>query len=101
MQPKPPKEQADPTDPKRPTWTDRFFGLAGGRADNDQDDERRKKFAAAGAGMELAAGIGIFAGLGYLGDWYFGTLPWLTVIGALLGMTAGMYQLIKTIGRNG
>lgn len=92
---KPPRDD----DRERPSWSKRFFGLSSPRAESEDDDQRRKKWAAAGAGMELAAGIGLFAGLGYLGDWYFGTLPWMTVIGALLGMAAGMYQLIKTIGK--
>jgi len=82
----------------RPSWSQRFFGLSSPRAESDDDDDRRKKWVAAGAGMELAVGIALFAGLGYWGDWYFGSLPWLTVTGALLGMTAGMYQLIKKTG---
>ena len=82
---------------------DRFFGLSGkpGEAAESEarGDQRRKKWAAAGAGTELAAGIGLFAGLGYLGDRWLGTLPWLTVAGALLGMTAGLYLLIKAVQR--
>jgi F0F1-type ATP synthase assembly protein I len=80
-------------------WDRRFFGLAKPRVASEADDERREKWAVAGAGMELAAGIGLFAGLGYLIDWWLGSLPWGTVIGALLGMAAGMYQLIKTVNR--
>lgn len=55
----------------------------------------------AGAGLEMAAGIGLFAGIGYGLDYWWGSLPWGTVIGALLGMTAGMYLLIKAAQRQG
>lgn len=92
-------EQADRSDAK---WSRRFFGLSPAKSRDQADaegDQRREGMAAAGAGLELAVGIGLFGGLGYLGDRAWGTLPWLTVIGALLGMAAGMYQLIKTVGR--
>ena len=102
--PPPPKERAsNPAPPSRqradPGWGQRFFGLAAPRAASPADDATREKWAVAGAGMELAAGIGLFAGLGYLLDWWLGSLPWFTVTGALLGLAAGMYQLIKAVNR--
>ena len=86
--------------PRKPGWGEKFFGLAAPRRASSADDEQRQKWAVAGAGLELAAGIGLFAGLGYLLDRWLGSLPWATVVGALLGMAAGMYQLIKTVGRS-
>ncbi|MEM9419746.1 MAG: AtpZ/AtpI family protein [Planctomycetota bacterium] len=88
-------DSSDTPEPKKASWSDRFFGLAPAREPSPEDDARREKHAMAGAGLELAAGIGLFAGIGYGIDRWFGTLPWGTVIGALLGMTAGLYLLIK------
>jgi F0F1-type ATP synthase assembly protein I len=87
--------------PRKPTWTERFFGLSPARKATAEDDERRKRWAVAGAGLEVAAGIGLFGGLGYLIDMWLDSLPWGTLCGALLGMAAGLYQLIKTVSRNG
>ncbi|MEO1237451.1 MAG: AtpZ/AtpI family protein [Planctomycetota bacterium] len=91
---------AEPKKPEKPDWTQKFFGLAAPRRASAADDERRGKWAAAGAGMELAVGIGMFAGIGFLIDRWLGSLPWCTVVGALLGMAAGMYQLIKAVRRS-
>jgi F0F1-type ATP synthase assembly protein I len=96
--PGPPDDPPAP-DRDKPNWGQRFFGLVTPRASTADDDERREKFAVAGAGLELAAAIGLFAGLGYLLDWWLNTLPWFTVIGSLLGLAAGMYQLLKTVNR--
>jgi F0F1-type ATP synthase assembly protein I len=41
-------------------------------------------------GLEMAAPIG----LGYLADRYLGWLPWLTVLGALIGLVGGMAHLL-------
>ncbi|MEO0515073.1 MAG: AtpZ/AtpI family protein [Planctomycetota bacterium] len=90
--------------PTKPSWSDRFFGLTParrGRAVDDANDKRREQHSMAGAGLEMAAGIGLFAGIGYGIDRWLGSLPWGTVVGALLGMTAGMYLLIKAAQRQG
>ncbi|MEM9883588.1 MAG: AtpZ/AtpI family protein [Planctomycetota bacterium] len=84
-------------DRDKPGFGKTFFGLGPARAATAADDARRRKWAVAGAGTELAAGIGLFAGLGYLVDRWLGSLPWGTVVGALLGMAAGMYLLIKAV----
>jgi F0F1-type ATP synthase assembly protein I len=42
-------------------------------------------------GTEMVAPIG----LGVLADYYFHTLPWLTVGGAVLGLLGGFYHLYK------
>ncbi|MEM9915835.1 MAG: AtpZ/AtpI family protein [Planctomycetota bacterium] len=92
-----PHSKPDPDDPPRhpPGWGDRFFGLSPRQRNDAADEDRRQKHAMAGAGFELAAGIGLFAGLGYLIDRWLNLLPWCTVTGAMLGMIAGMYLLIK------
>ena len=107
MAPPPPPSDPPPSSkspatppPRKPGWGEKFFGLTPLRRASSADDERREKWAVAGAGLELAAGIGLFAGLGYLIDYWAGSLPWGTVVGALLGMAAGMYQLIKTVNRS-
>lgn len=42
-------------------------------------------------GMELVAGILVWAGIGYLVDRWLGTGPWLLALGALVGNAAGLY----------
>lgn len=64
---------------------------------SSRGDKRREMWVLAGAGTELAVGIGLFAGLGYFVDRWLGWLPAMTVAGALLGMSAGMYSLIKKV----
>jgi F0F1-type ATP synthase assembly protein I len=46
-------------------------------------------------GFELAAAVGGFIFVGYLWDRHFGSRPWGTLIGAVLGLTGGMYNLIR------
>lgn len=49
----------------------------------------------AGIGFELAAAVGGFTFLGYLWDRHFGSSPWGTLVGAILGLIGGMYNLIR------
>ena len=49
----------------------------------------------AGLGLELAGAV---AGLGFAGYWadrHFGTSPWGTLGGVVLGLVGGLYNLIK------
>ena len=46
-------------------------------------------------GLEFAVTVGIFTWLGLKGDERFGTDPWLTVVGSLIGIAAGMYLLLR------
>ncbi len=48
-----------------------------------------------GIGFELAAAVGGFTFAGYLWDRYFGSSPWGTLTGAILGLVGGMYNLIR------
>ncbi|MCE9592400.1 MAG: AtpZ/AtpI family protein [Planctomycetes bacterium] len=52
-------------------------------------------WAFAGVGLELAAGIGVLAFLGWWLDKRWGTGPWLLVTGAALGFAGGFYNLWK------
>lgn len=49
-----------------------------------------------GVGLELAAAVGGFALFGYLLDRHYGSQPKGLLIGALLGLIGGFYNLIKT-----
>lgn len=52
-------------------------------------------------GLELAGAVL----LGLFGGWWldrrFGTLPWLTLAGALLGLAAGFYRVARELFRPG
>lgn len=45
----------------------------------------------------IALTMGLPAGLGYWGDKSFGTKPWLTVAGAVLGGVLGMMELLQLV----
>jgi ATP synthase protein I len=46
-------------------------------------------------GIELVVATCLGGGLGYLGDARFGTLPWLTLLGVLLGTAAGIRNMLR------
>lgn len=46
-------------------------------------------------GFELLGAVGGFTLMGWLWDRYQGTSPWGVVIGAILGLIGGMYNLIR------
>ena len=50
-------------------------------------------------GIEIAAGIGLGALIGFWLDRRFGSSPWFLLGGLLLGCASGMYLLIKDISR--
>ncbi len=50
-----------------------------------------------GLGIQLAATVVIFALIGHWLDRVLDTSPWLLVIAALLGATAGLYNFIRTV----
>ena len=49
----------------------------------------------AGIGFELVAGVGAFILVGYWWDRHFGTGPKGVIVGAVLGLIGGMYNLIR------
>jgi ATP synthase protein I len=53
--------------------------------------------AIAGASYTLVGGIIVLGGLGYGFDYWRGTSPWGLIIGLLLGIVVGFYELIKTV----
>jgi F0F1-type ATP synthase assembly protein I len=58
-------------------------------------DRQRPWLNLASAGFEIAAAVGGFAALGWWIDRRRGTAPWGLLIGALLGLVGGLYNLIK------
>ncbi len=48
-----------------------------------------------GIGFELVAGVGAFVLVGYWWDRHFGTGPKGLIVGAVLGLIGGMYNLIR------
>jgi ATP synthase protein I len=52
--------------------------------------------AAAGASYTLVGGILVLGGLGYAFDKWQGSAPWGVLIGLVLGIIVGFYDLVKT-----
>jgi F0F1-type ATP synthase assembly protein I len=50
----------------------------------------------AGAGFEIAAAVGGFAALGWWYDRERGTAPKGLLVGALLGLVGGLYNLVRS-----
>ncbi len=47
-------------------------------------------------GLSFALGIALLAGLGNWLDGRWGTKPWLTLVGAVLGVVVGFVNLFRT-----
>lgn len=52
-----------------------------------------------GLGMQIAASMALFVGGGYLLDQWLGTLPWMTVLGAVAGLV-GVVALIVRVSQD-
>jgi len=52
--------------------------------------------AAAGASYTLVGGIILLGGIGYAVDRWQGSAPWGLLIGLILGVVVGFYELVKT-----
>jgi F0F1-type ATP synthase assembly protein I len=63
------------------------------------DDKAPKSGHFMGTGLEIAVGvvIGYFTG-NWLGN-HYGWNPWASVIGAMIGLIAGAYVLIREVNR--
>jgi F0F1-type ATP synthase assembly protein I len=48
-----------------------------------------------GLGLELAAAVAGLALFGYWWDRHFGTEPWGLVVGSVIGVVGGLYNLIR------
>lgn len=53
----------------------------------------------AGVGYTLIGAIVVLGGLGYLADGWLGTEPWLLLVGLLLGIVVGFYELARVVWR--
>jgi len=53
----------------------------------------------AAASYALIGGILLLGGLGYAADTWFNTAPWLLLIGLLLGIVVGFYELARIVWR--
>ena len=67
--------------------------------ETDSGDFRKGLSIAARIGAELVAALVVGGGLGYAGDWYFGTSPWLIIVGLFLGMSAGLLNVYRMASR--
>jgi F0F1-type ATP synthase assembly protein I len=52
-----------------------------------------------GLGMQIAVSMALFVGGGYLLDQWLGTLPWMTVLGAVIGLV-GVIALIVRVSQD-
>lgn len=71
-----------------------------------ESEQRRGMNAAANAwlkytsvGLQFVLVLLLPLGLGYWADTYFGTLPWLTLVGFALGAAAAMTSIIREVLR--
>jgi F0F1-type ATP synthase assembly protein I len=48
-----------------------------------------------GVGVELAGAVAVFALVGYWIDGHYGSRPWGMLVGLVLGLTGGLYNLVK------
>lgn len=63
-------------------------------------DNIRRAGPAATASYSLIGSIMLFGGGGFLIDRWQNTSPWVLLIGLLMGMIVGFYQLAKTVWKS-
>jgi F0F1-type ATP synthase assembly protein I len=68
-----------------------------GRSLRYLQENLRRSGPAAVAGYTLIGAIGLLGGLGYAVDAWRGTSPWGLLVGLLLGIAVGFYELAKTV----
>ena len=61
----------------------------------EAQDTTRKSSIAYAAAFSLFASVATLCGLGWALDRWFGTSPWLLVIGLVLGAVVGFYQFVR------
>jgi F0F1-type ATP synthase assembly protein I len=49
------------------------------------------------AGYTLIGAIALLGGAGYAVDWWRGTSPWGLLVGLILGVIVGFYELARTV----
>jgi F0F1-type ATP synthase assembly protein I len=65
---------------------------------NDPQSAFRDAIPYLGLGLQLGVTMVFFVGLGYGADEWWGTGPWGVVVGAVLGMTSIIAQLVRLTG---
>ncbi len=76
---------------------DRERGTEDEKGLSDLAEGYRKATPYLAASTSLVAAVGVFTGLGVWLDGKFGTSPWLTLLGALIGMTGGFVSFFKAV----
>ena len=70
-------------------------GLQGPATQFQRNLRRSASYAA--ASYTLIGAIIVLGGLGYFADGWFGTSPWLLLVGLLLGIIVGFYELARLV----
>ena len=78
-----------------PCLVGKAFGVCGSPMAGKQEN-RPSWIRWSGIGVEFAAAVAGLTLVGYWIDHHFGSRPWGTLIGALLGLVGGMYNLIRS-----
>ena len=76
---------------------DRERGTGDEKGLSDLAEGYRKASPYIAASTSLVAAVGVFTGLGIWLDKKLGTAPWLTLVGAVLGMTGGFISFFRTV----
>jgi len=71
------------------------------KPDDERQDTGRSPLALAGMGLELAITVILVAAGGHWLDRLLGTKPWMLVLGAALGMTVAMVNLVRKVRPDG
>lgn len=74
-------------------------GLFNARSLRYLQENLRRAGPAAVAGYTLIGAIVLLGGIGYALDEWRGTSPWFLLIGLLLGIVVGFYELARTVWR--
>ena len=61
----------------------------------DDEDANRKSGVAYAAALTLFFSVATMTGVGWLLDRWFGTRPWLLVVGLLLGAVVGFIEFVR------
>ena len=71
-----------------------------GRSAHALQENAQRAGPAAAASYTLIGAIVLLGGIGYAVDLWTGTSPWGLVVGLILGMVVGFYELMKTMWRS-
>ena len=71
-------------------------GFSYSRSAKSLQENAERAGSAAGASYTLVGGILVLGGIGYAVDHWRGTAPWGLIIGLVLGVVVGFYDLVKS-----